>query len=240
MKTFVEAVGKYTDNGRDGEAIECVQRVVKSYKVGFEVDTKADYCGTRIDEDGFWIIFHPEKFGSNVYYLSDDSLGRSIDSRESFSLNCLSQTYLPFSLNSPIEILPTDPTFLPLTLRRAAEKDLNPHLHEMKTSLLKIFGQPIEISYDLRTLLDILTLPRYASTFDRRFFQQDGVLARSIPGEICLYIKCAISKLQGMDFARDELYRSEFLRAAERGVVFEVVEKLDSVSSVSLCTDELN
>jgi hypothetical protein len=122
-----------------------------------------------------------------------------------------------------------DPEYVPLTLRRAARKDLEPELHKFKQDLFSIFGQNVDITYDLRGLRNVLLAPENKDRFSRRYFRQDGALDDAMPREIAYYIRCAINKLKALGFDQDSLYRNEWIAASPKGLLFEVVPKLETV-----------
>jgi hypothetical protein len=119
---------------------------------------------------------------------------------------------------------------------RGVQTHLNPKLASSRETLRTLFGKDIEISYDLRALLNILTLPQNLVMIERRYLRQEGVLERSITQELAAYFEDAVRKLKSLNFHLDELYKSEWLKAAPKGMLFEVVDKLETVSPV-LFTD---
>ena len=48
--------------------------------------------------------------------------------------------------------------------------------------------------------------------------------------EMRYYFLDAIRKLKVLDFTKDDLYRTEFLNSASKGILFEVVDSLETVS----------
>jgi hypothetical protein len=119
---------------------------------------------------------------------------------------------------------------------RGVQTFLKPRLLSSKDTLRTLFSKDIEISYDLRAMLDILTLPQNLGKLERRVYRQEGNLERGVPQELALYFESAVVKLTSLNFHLDELYKSEWLKAAPKGMLFEVVDKLETVSPV-LFTD---
>jgi hypothetical protein len=225
VRYFIEALEKYTDSGKDRDAVSCFGRAVERYRIVIEADPMVPYCGFDITEGTLRILFHPDNLAYNTQDLSHDHyLAQIVDSWES-----------PFPLVFRRLILAStgiaarDPGFLPLALARAAKTVLEPKLERHREELRSIFGKSVDISYDLRALFNILTERASMERMESRHFRQEGNLSRGIPGEIHNYLDSAILKLKSLDFRHDELYRSEWLAAAPKGVVFEVVEQLQTV-----------
>jgi hypothetical protein len=122
-----------------------------------------------------------------------------------------------------------DPEYLPLVLVRAEQTWLGPNIEQYQTDLQAIFGQPLEVSYDLRAIFQLLSKDPYAMG---KLNGKMGALCRTIPSSLDVYFKSAISALsKSLNFKHDELYRSAFLAAAPKGIMFEVVKELQTVSS---------
>ena len=126
-----------------------------------------------------------------------------------------------------IEILELDKEYIPLNLRRAEKENLQPNLTKYQSQLQEIFNAPIEISYDLRRIYDKLN--EKLDTMENRRLKQDGVLDTEIPTELDRYFSYAIIRLKNLNFKQDDLYRTEFLKQASKGILFEVVDALDTV-----------
>jgi phage FluMu gp28-like protein len=113
-------------------------------------------------------------------------------------------------------------------MKRAAVQDLEPKLEALKSDLFSIFGQDVEITYDLCELYRSF-LPLASDKLIRRIMV-GFELNRAVraPKVIALYIEATVEKLKAI--ARDELYRNAWLSAAPKGILFEVVPKLETVS----------
>jgi len=128
-----------------------------------------------------------------------------------------------------------DPNYLPLVMVRCAQDHLVHRITECKQRLQTLFGKEIEISYDLRNILTILALPRNINKLEARIYQQEGALEKAIPKELAVYFDNAVRKLESLNFNLDELYKTEWLNAAPKGIMFEVVEKLQTNASYNEC-----
>jgi hypothetical protein len=127
-----------------------------------------------------------------------------------------------------IAIAAEDPNHIPLIMLRNVERHLIPALASSRDTLRVLFGKDIEISYDLRAILNILTLPQNLVELERRDYWFEDILERNIPEELVQYFGAAVSKLRSLNFHRDDLYKSEWLKAAPKGILFEVVGNLKS------------
>jgi hypothetical protein len=98
--SFVEAAHKYTKEGEDHEAQECLRRIIPKNRVRIAADSsqQISYCGLSLDDGILYILFHPEKFGSNVYDLGSEArLAVFVDSRESRSYTNLLKLIFVYS-----------------------------------------------------------------------------------------------------------------------------------------------
>jgi len=126
-----------------------------------------------------------------------------------------------------------DPNYVPLVMLRAARKE-DASLERTRSDFRKLFGIEITISYDFRDLYD--TLVKDMDQIERQDYRGDSEnICRSLPKHVAWYLEYAVLKLKALAFYDDELYRSEWLKAAPKGVKFEVVEELQTDSPHNEC-----
>ena len=108
---------------------------------------------------------------------------------------------------------------------RAREKE-KAKVEKIRNEFHKLFGKEVDITYDLRGLYDIL-MGNPDQTREKSW------VLRMVPNEISEYLQAAINKMKVLAFGEDELYRTEWLTVASKGVIFEVVEQLQTTVIIS-------
>jgi len=208
---FLSALQKYTNSGEDQDAVKSFGKAVGNYRITIEADSKVEYCGTDISDGTLRLIFHPDKFATNTFQLSyDHFLAQNID-----------------SINTRLY-----PTYVPLVMVRAARNEI-PKIERTRKWFHELFGKEIDINYDLRALYD--TLMKNRDQIERLLYRDEGAICRALPGEVAHYLELAILKMKTLVFSEDELYRTEWLMAAPKGVIFEVVEHLQTGAPHNEC-----
>jgi hypothetical protein len=80
FQTLVESVGKYTESGTALDTQRCFARAIHKYRITLVASDKTNYCGFEIMDGSLRIIFHPDKFATNICNMTSDMLAQTIDS----------------------------------------------------------------------------------------------------------------------------------------------------------------
>jgi len=83
IRNFIKAVEKYTNAGKDVEAQRCFAKAISKHRVTIAAHNKVNYSGFDIVDGTLRILFHPEKFATNTYYIdTNGALDQTVDSGE--------------------------------------------------------------------------------------------------------------------------------------------------------------
>jgi len=211
---FTTTVEEYTKKGEDAEAKSALQKVLAKKTATLAACVEEDginYCNIRIRESTAFLLFHHSQFGSWQSSVCDD-FAREVDK----AVDQLSDGDLPVST------------------KRAITSELEPRLKKASDKFEKMFGQPITLGYNVKEILDFLKKPE-----NRKLCSiGDGELDAAVPRHIGDYFDRAADSMESQNFGKDDMMQEAFIESAEKGIVFEVVDKLQNNQTYNDCLFE--
>ncbi|KZV98884.1 hypothetical protein EXIGLDRAFT_274983 [Exidia glandulosa HHB12029] len=203
FNTLVRKIGEYTKDGKDEEAKEVLRKVVPKRSASLQADDKVSYCGLRVADGEFQVIFNYKNLGSNISNGCD-----KIDEAVDVALDALGENELP------------------VVARRAIQEHLDTAIPELEEKMQKMFGKEYKFEYDVRATLDkLLQFPNEISWFKDR-------INSTVPDFIARYFKAVVRNLEEAKFGSDDMLQEAFVESTEKQIVrFEVVDKLQNGKS---------